>query len=50
MRALLLAAIATLPLAASSAPRQKVAVLDIRAVQGVTAGTSIRVLQEEAGR
>jgi TolB-like protein len=40
MRALLLAAIAALPLAAAGAPRQKVAVLDIRAVQGVSTGTA----------
>jgi TolB-like protein len=40
MRALLLVAAAVLPLAASPAAKQKVAVLDVRAVQGVAPGTA----------
>ncbi len=39
-RALFLAAIAALPLATSGAPRQRIAVLDIRGVQGVSPGTA----------
>ncbi|HEY6001421.1 MAG TPA: hypothetical protein VIV57_01025 [Anaeromyxobacter sp.] len=40
MRAFLLVAAAVLPLAASPAGRQKIAVLDVRAVQGVAPGTA----------
>jgi TolB-like protein len=39
-RALILAALAALPLAASGAARPRIAVLDIRGVQGVSAGTA----------
>jgi TolB-like protein len=39
-RALLLASLAALPLAASGGPRQRIAVMDVRGVQGVTAGTA----------
>jgi TolB-like protein len=40
MRALILVATAVLPLAASPAAKQKIAVLDVRAVQGVAPGTA----------
>jgi TolB-like protein len=40
MRALLVVATAVLPLAAAPASRQKVAVLDVRAIQGVAPGTA----------
>jgi TolB-like protein len=39
-RALLVAAMAALPLAASAAPRTKIAVTEIKAVQGVSPGTA----------
>ncbi len=39
-RALLLASLAALPLTAAGGPRQRIAVMDIRAVQGVSAGTA----------
>jgi TolB-like protein len=40
MRAFLVVVLASLPLAASGAARQKIAVLDVRAVQGVAPGTA----------
>ncbi len=39
-RALLLASLVALPLVAAAAPRQRIAVMDIRSVQGVSAGTA----------